>query len=134
MIAYLEREQLEARRVYELHSRNLAYGAWRPEKNDFVGIRTKFNARFLDSEVFAYTAYPMSATDHVVPDEIQLAEYMTSIDEVTGRPVDFDRPLKDGGRGWYFLDGEQEANEEIRAFAPMNKELFAFLDAIEVET
>lgn len=128
---YLNRDELEEGRVYLLHSRNLTLGVWRPEKNDFVGIRLKFDSRFLDSEYYERTAFPTAALNMCVPDEIPLVERNQTIDTITGRPVDFDTPVANGGRGWFFLDGEGEANQEIRALSPTNKLLFEFLDRIE---
>jgi hypothetical protein len=43
-------EDLIKNRVYKIESRNLSFGVWDGEQN-FVGIRTKFNDRFLDEEV-----------------------------------------------------------------------------------
>lgn len=36
--------------VYEINSRNLIVGAWRPETRGFVGLREKFKSRYLFEE------------------------------------------------------------------------------------
>jgi hypothetical protein len=43
-------EQLQRGRVYRLQSRNLECGVWNG-KDGFLGIRTKFGLRFLDTEI-----------------------------------------------------------------------------------
>jgi len=58
-----------------------------------------------------------------------LDTYLGSVDDETQRPVEFDRPVDQGGRGWYFVD-TGESSLEIMASAVPNKPLFEFLDRI----
>ncbi len=43
-------EACEHRKLYRLLARNLRIGVWDGGRQEFVGIRTKFGRRFLDSE------------------------------------------------------------------------------------
>ena len=131
---YINLEDCMARRIYKISSRNLEYGIY-DGKNGFIGIRTKFGERYLfteyhwDSPSFA-TVKPLKYIDIDLPDNIPLTSGLQSIDKETGRPVDFDRPVKDGGRGWYFID-TNEANQSIRAIHVQNKAMFDLLEKIE---
>jgi hypothetical protein len=62
-----------------------------------------------------------------LPDSIELREHMESRDRITQREVEFDRPIADGGRGWYFVD-TGEASEDIHPCCIENEALFNFLD------
>lgn len=124
------------RTIYKLNSRNLSIGVY-DGINRFIGIRTKFNNRFLDSEnhydaheQFGYgTACPIAIIG-ILPENINLQEYNGSIDQITKRMVEFDKPIDDGGRGWYYLDtGEGDVN--IRSMRIFNKELFDYLDNLQ---
>jgi len=64
------------------------------------------------------------------PNHILLKESLGSIDSNTGRPVAFDKPVADGGRGWYYTDTDEE-DQNIRAMSRFNKELFDFLDSLQ---
>lgn len=72
-IAY---EELKARSVYVLRSRNLKIGAFSSLDNSFIGIRTKFNSRYLAKEYhykFAGTAITLEKIAEV-PDDIPMEE------------------------------------------------------------
>lgn len=43
-------EACEHRKLYRLLARNIRLGVWDGDRQEFVGIRTKFGRRFLDSE------------------------------------------------------------------------------------
>lgn len=126
------------RRIYKLHYRNLLFGVF-DGNTRFIGIRTKFNRRFLDTEdhwdtgpPFG-TARPDEDTGIDVPEEIILHPRENEgipVDKITGRNVAFDKPITEGGKGWYFKDtGEQSTNISPIAFD--NKKLFEFLEKIE---
>jgi len=122
-------------RVYKIHCRNLAYGVY-DGKGGFIGIREKFNQRYL------FTEYHWDFSEHYgtvgeaidltidLPNDIPLETYLETIDEVSKRPVSFDRPVKEGGRGWFFTDTNEE-NQEIRPIALHNDKLFQFLELVE---
>lgn len=125
------------RRVYRLHSRNLLYGVF-DGKDGFIGIRKKFDAFYLfreyhwekGSKGFG-TVRPLEDTGIDVPKRIALEEDLQSIDQVTRRPTEFDRPVAEGGRGWYFADtGEDADQDKIRSVRPMNTKLFNFLEGV----
>ncbi len=122
-------------RVYRIRSRNLSFGVY-DGKEGFIGIRQKFGDRYLfteyhwdQGEPFG-TVYSQLDLGIDVPDNIPLAESLETIDKKTQRPVCFDKPVADGGRGWFFLD-TNEASELIRPVSVSNKELFEFLERIE---
>jgi hypothetical protein len=120
--------------VYELRSRNLDRGVFDGETG-FIGIRTKFDSRFLFTEYHYETGAPHGTASPVayvgpLPAEIGVYEYEQSVDRESGRPVGFDRPVASGGRGWYYTD-TNEADQSIRSMSPMNQPLFDSLDSLE---
>jgi hypothetical protein len=124
-------------RVYELRCRNLGIGVF-DGKDGFIGIRTKFATRFLDTEHHWDTGAPYGTVAGVVdmgidlPDNIEATETIGTVDEATDRPVRFDRPIADGGLGWIFTDTD-EPDASIMAVRKGNPELFNFLEKLENE-
>jgi hypothetical protein len=119
------------RAIYRLSSRNLSVGVYNG-KGGFIGIRTKFGSRYLDTEYHRDTGAPFGTVTPFerigVVDEMTLVvECLGSIDRDSRRPVDFDRPVASGGRGWYFLD-TNEADQSIHPTAVPNQSLFDLLD------
>jgi hypothetical protein len=127
------------RHVYRIRSRNLRIGVFCAKEKGFLGIRTKFNDRYVFTE-YHYdngppygTVCPLEDLGLVLPDDVPLLETLPgSWDSVTGREVKFDRPISDGGRGWYFLD-TNEADQNIRAQVKANHALFQFLEEVEAK-
>lgn len=120
--------------VYELRSRNLERGVFDGETG-FIGVRAKLGSRYLFTEYHWETGPPHGTAAPLrrlgpVPSGVGLYEYGQSIDQVTGRPVAFDRPVASGGRGWYYLD-TGEADQSIRSVAQMNRPLFDYLVSLE---
>jgi len=130
--------ECKKRRVYKLHSRNLSFGVFDGDTG-FIGIRTKFGSRFMDTEYHwdtgppFGTAHPDEDTGIDVPEEIILHVYDNEgnpADKITGRNVAFDKPITEGGKGWFFKDtGESSMN--IFPIVFNNKRLFEFLEKIE---
>ena len=130
--------ECKKRRVYKLHSRNLSFGVFDGDTG-FIGIRTKFGSRFLDTEYHwdtgspFGTAHPEEDTGIDVPEEIILHVHENEgnpVDKITGRDVAFNKPITDGGKGWFFKDtGESSMN--IFPIIFNNKRLFEFLEKIE---
>lgn len=121
--------------VYEIHSRNLQVGVFVKERAGFIGIREKFGRLYLFMEFHYATGAPYGTARplkrlRAVPKGIPLCEHFETVDEATKRPVEFDRPIADGGRGWYFLD-TGEASEKIKGVFFPNTKLFKFLAGIE---
>jgi hypothetical protein len=126
------------RRIYKLISRNLSFGVFDGETR-FIGIRTKFGRKFLDTEdhwdtgpPFG-TARPEEDVGIVVPEDIILhvcENEGNPVDKSTGRDVSFDKPVSEGGKGWYFKDTGESSNN-ISPIAFQNRKLFEFLKKIE---
>jgi hypothetical protein len=129
----LPTDQLVRGRVYQIDSRNLTVGVFDGARG-FIGIREKLGDRFLFKEYLADggafgTVWPQAEIG-ICPPEIELKESGPSRDQITGRLVGFDRPVADGGKGWYFLD-TGESSQAIRAYSELNRQLFDFLKAFE---
>jgi len=127
--------ECKKRRVYKIHSRNFSYGVFNGE-DGFMGIREKFGNRYLFTEFHWEqgppfgTVQPDEDLNIDVPEEIELIEYTEPIDKKSKRPVAFDTPVSQGGKGWFFLD-TGEASAEIDPMCFVYKPLFDFLNAIE---
>lgn len=67
MDTYLPMDQLEPRRVYWLHSRNLVVGAWQPETQGFIGVRHKFSNTYLFTEYHYDTGAPVGTACPLAP-------------------------------------------------------------------
>ena len=126
-------EDLITGRVYRLDCRNLSYGAWNG-KDGFIGIRTKFNDRFLDTEFHwdcdPYHGTVSNAEDTGINVVGSIEQSLGTEDSITKRRVMFDKPVKDGGKGWYFVD-TGESSFDIRPVSVLNTGLFKSLDNIK---
>ena len=131
--------QCKKRRVYKLISRNLSFGVF-DGKTRFIGIRTKFGRRFLDTEDHWDTGHPFGTARPeedigiVVPEEIILHMFENEgipMDKITGRDVSFDKSVSEGGKGWFFKD-TGESNVNISPIIFENRKLFTFLEKIEL--
>ncbi len=130
--------ECKKRRVYKLISRNLLFGVF-DGKTRFIWIRTKFGRIFLDTEDHWDTGPPFGTArpdEDIgidVPEEIVLHVHENegiSKDKITGRDVSFDKPVSEGGKGWFFKDtGESSTNISPILFE--NRILFEFLEKIE---
>jgi hypothetical protein len=84
--------ELENRRVYRINSRNLAVGVYRAETDGFIGIREKFGSYSLFEEYVARqnggTAWAIEAFDLLVPEDIELVEYLKGERLMYGRMVE----------------------------------------------
>jgi len=126
-------EKCEHRRLYKIHSRNLSYGVYDSEHHGFIGIRLKFNDRYLFME-YHYddgppygTVMPEEATEHMLPDTIRLAECLDDICSKCNVGVKFvvDNPETHMGH-WEHL--ENTNCENIRPCCGFNKALFDWLE------
>jgi hypothetical protein len=131
---YIKLEDCEKGYIYKISSRNLRLGVYDGNQG-FIGIREKFDTLYLFTE-FHYdqgppygTVFPMTKLTPLT-EGIQLRESLDTVDEVTGRKVEFDFPIPQGGRGWYFAD-TGESDREIKPVSPTNKDLFSHLLQIE---
>ena len=126
------------RRVYKLISRNLLFGAFDGDTR-FIGIRTKCSHIFLDTEDHWDTGPPFGTARPEedigidVPQEIILHPRENEgnpVDKITGRDIAFDKPISEGGKGWFFKD-TGESSTDIYPIAFENKRLFEFMEKIE---
>lgn len=130
-------ERCIARRVYRIKSRNLSIGVY-DGSGGFIGIREKFGDRYLFTEYHWDQGPPFgTVSGHIdmgidLPKDIPLETSLGTVDEKTGRPIDFDKPIFEGGRGWFFTD-TNEASELIWPIDVSNKRLFHFLERLEKE-
>jgi hypothetical protein len=118
--------------IYILNSRNLEFGVF-TNAGAFIGLRTKFENVFLDKELHVDhggTARPLYHFASV-PDNIPLATSLGTYDEKTDKAVEFDKPIVDGGRGWYFVDTEI-SSRDIMPYNKDNTLLFNHLKDIKV--
>lgn len=118
--------------IYLLNSRNLRIGVFNREVKGFVGIREKFGNRFLDIEYHWDTGAPFGTAQvekdlGILPNDIVPAASLGSFDESTKRPIKFDVPIAEGGRGWFYTD-TGEPDQTIKPCLNSNLKLFNFLD------
>ncbi len=76
---------------------------------------------------------PEDDTGIDVPEEIILHVHENEgnpVDKITGRDVAFNKPITDGGKGWFFKD-TGESSRNIFSIVFNNKRLFEFLEKIE---
>mgnify|MGYP001597372953 CR=1 FL=1 len=124
-------QECKDRMLYRIVSRNLTFGIFKTATNGFMGIREKFGRYFLFTE-FHYdtgapfgTAHPQQELEPM-PQDMALEEILGIVDNKTGRPVAFDKPVKEGGKGWYYLDTDT-ASTEISPVSIPNEQLFDWL-------
>lgn len=115
-------EDLEARRVYRLASRNLVVGAWRPSTRGFVGIREKFSSIYLfeeyhaDADPHMGTVAAMEPMDAVVPEGMELSE---DSDDLLAWMLEVEKPILEACRA------EGEARQgvlDLKMFSPPTRE------------
>lgn len=128
----MDLKDLKDRRLYRLQSRNLAAGVYGAAEQAFIGLRHKFGWR-LDAEHLRGTgafgtALPVEDTGIDLPPEVELRQTIDTIDEATGRPVDFNVALAHTGWGWHFV-GETEPDRSIKPVTRQNRALFEWLEA-----
>lgn len=135
----LKMDRLERGRVYELQARNFSTGVWNGE--GFIGIRTKFDNRYLFTEYHCGrgapygTVYPIRATDAVVPDGIELVERFSVRCAQCEGSVEFipDTPGTRIPGHWHHVDQALDAGHDPhgQAYMPDNEALFEFLEGLE---
>lgn len=132
---FIPMDKCEDRGVYRIKSRNLAVGVYRAEVKGFVGIRLKFNSYFLFTEFHhdtgapCGTVEPLEKLDVKLPDDVSLDETIGSVDQTTGKPVEFKGRKDQGGKGWCFVGTDEPVKGMPQAIE--NKALFEFLEGVE---
>lgn len=137
---YIPMSQCIKGQLYKIWSRNLDYGVY-DGNGGFIGIRTKFGGRFLftedhyDKGAPFGTVYGHQSLGISVPEGITVAEYIepSTVDHITKRPICFDKPLDQQGRGWYYLDTNEQCpfkdgQQDVCPVTNSNKALFDFID------
>jgi hypothetical protein len=130
---YLPIDQCEVGAIYKVRSRNLKIGVYTDSISPgFIGIRLKFDSEFLDKETHWDNGGTACPTEKIgkLPDDIPLQTSLGSIDNITKRDVAFDKPIADGGKGWYFLD-TGEPSKDIRPCSKNNEKLFDYMKQLE---
>lgn len=124
-------DKCKPRHLYRLWSRNLAFGVFHTDKDGFIGIRTKFGAKFLFTEYhWDYngpygTACPLEDLGPM-PDNIEVNETSGPVDKLTRRPVSYDPDAK----SWRFTD-TNELDDNIHAIRIENQPLFDWLTQVQ---
>lgn len=131
--SFIPLSQCSSHSVYLLSSRNLTLGVF-DGVDGFVGIRSKFGSRFLDSEYHwdkdspFGTARPLKLL-HVLPSSYLCAVHLPgTLDETTGHHIYFD--VDSNPNVWKF----KESGEVVpvpRPVALPNPELFCALEGLE---
>ena len=132
-------EDCKHRRLYRIYSRNLSFGIFNEKAKGFIGIREKFGNLYLFTEYHWDTGPPFGTVHpkeelELLPEEIECRESFDTIDGKTDRPIKFDKPRKDGGRGWVYTDTdeacpltEDQKYQDVDPVSPTNKPLFDWL-------
>lgn len=118
--------------LYKINSRNLTFGVYNQKDKGFIGIREKFGDHYLFTEYHWDTGAPYGTVKPqeeigIIPSDIEITETLGTVDSITERPVEFDKPVSNGGKGWYFTD-TGESSTDIRAVRKGNPKLFAYLE------
>lgn len=139
-IAGLSVAECKPGRLYRFRSRNLWLGVFNGlpgSEAGFIGIREKFGSRYLFTEYHHETGGCFGTVSGVkdagldLPSGIRLSDHAeNTVDSHTGRVVMFDKPVAQGGRGWYYVD-TGESSAAIRPTDCGNPKLFVWLDAQE---
>lgn len=117
--------------IYEIYARRMWFGVYSKRKRGFIGIREKYNERFLFTERHWNTGSPFGTAKPVkkigaVPDDIPLEEHLGTIDKKTRRRVEHPGGFSD----WRFV-GARRTSKRIQPIAVQNDELFRYLEGIE---
>lgn len=119
---------LDVGRIYIINSRNLSYGVF--DGTGFIGIRTKFNYRFLDKEELDYTAFVEEETDIIVPYPIKLVTSDGAVCSRCGQFVKWDGALPPDER-WYHIVKSDCPDKDFTPYSNSNIALFKFLDNVK---
>jgi len=122
--------------VYSIRSRNLILGIFDGSRG-FIGIREKLGSEYLFKEFYNSGKNPLGTVIVIseickAPEELIISETIGTVDMNTGLDVAFDKPLLDGGKGWYFIDTGL-SSKAIMPCAKENKDLFLFLKKLEAD-
>lgn len=128
---YIKLEDCKHGFVYFIHSRNLKLGVFNKKSNGFIGIRTKFNDRYLFTEYhwdFCSTYGTVKPIKLImqVPEDIVIADSLGTFCSICNANVNFTKDI-----GWSHDDGSNICHNST-AYNKPNIKLFEFLDTINV--
>jgi len=134
---FISLKNCKDRFLYKIRSRNLSLGVFNIATSGFIGIREKFRDLYLFEEYHYDTGAPHGTVHpleklELLPEDIVLNEFLGTVDYRTRRPVKFDKPKSQGGRGWYFTDTNEDAGR-VDPVGVSNKKLFNWLEEKEEE-
>lgn len=136
-----KQENLQAGRLYKIHARNFSFGVY-DGNGGFISIREKFGSLYLFTEYhwdppWGGTVTPYEATEHVVPEEIELKEYFPNRCNVCEGLTEFvpDQPDKPTPGRQHHVDRAVDADHDPHrhTYVPMNGPLFAWLKPFDDE-
>ena len=134
-VDYIPLDDCKDRFLYQINSRNLSYGVYNEETKGFVGIRNKFGNNYLFTEYHYDTGSPFGTVFPKkelikIPDDLSTCTNLGVIDDKSKRSIKFDKPIFEGGKGWFYQDtGESDKN--ISPISIDNDKLFEFLKGME---
>lgn len=134
----IPKDRCLGRRLYRIRSRNLRFGVYNPETGGFLGIRQKFESRYVFEEYHwdngppFGTVRPLEDLGIDLPESILLRERLPGSWDQTGtRKVEWRPDDPEGKVGkWFFEDTGEETSG---GFIKENPLLFAWLTAQERE-
>ena len=124
----IPKAELEVRGIYTMRQRNLSIAVWTGK--EFIGIRTKFGHRFLDSEFHRDdgpphgTAWPERLVGRL-PDEVGLHESEPTVCDYCKKPARWTGPPAPAP---WVCEG---ACTEVRPVAYSNQPMFGFLAGLD---
>lgn len=127
-------EECVTGRVYQLRCRNLRFGVY-DGKGAFFGIRSKWGEDYIDREfhwdksIHHGTVIGIKDLGFNIPDDVPIVRSLGTEDRKSGRELEFDKPVADGGKGWYYTDTDEVCSDANPVSIP-NAELFRFLNDV----
>jgi len=149
---YIPIDQCVDRGVYRIKSRNLSMGVYRAEVQGFIGIRLKFDDRYLFTEYHYDTGAPFGTVKPkeqigMLPDNIDCRELAkhefgdsfgldpeTKKERAIVRRDLAENEKPHGGRKGFvdeWADTHERTSDNLFPYVKENKELFAFLESLE---
>ena len=151
---YIKKENCKHRYLYRIHSRNLYYGVFNEEDAGFIGIREKFNNKYLFKEMHYDNGPPFGTVKpekeiEKIPDNIILNEH--KVDKKTGsdnwvkkdgewklvirRDRGIGEPLHGGRKGFVdeWVDTGERLPDDLFPVLRINKKLFNYLEPFDTK-
>ena len=134
------KEECLPRGVYEIYSRNLVVGVYRPETGGFIGIREKYGSFYLFEEYHWENGPPYGTVKPfrlitMLPEDIEVKTNMGTLCDKCNKPTEWKADIdKETGAvlsmgKWYYKDTDEEICGSPVGVS--NKKLLDFLKEIE---